>query len=107
MAAEIFWNRRGLYTELHDANWAAIPEPVRDAETKEQVAVRHLQVLAQSEQERMVARRFYAPAFFVLSCSWLLIATVLLEWPHCGRRISYGSPPFGSGIDCRCDDYYR
>ena len=47
-------------------------------ETKEQVEIRYLQVRTLSKQERMVARRFYAPAFFVLSCLWLLVVTVLL-----------------------------
>lgn len=37
-----------------------------------------MQVVVLSEQERMVARRFYAPAFFALSCSWLLIVTGLM-----------------------------
>jgi hypothetical protein len=52
-----------------------IPETL---ETKEQVEIRHLQVGVLSEQERMKARRFYAPAFFGLSCLWLVIVTGLV-----------------------------
>jgi hypothetical protein len=52
--------------------------PSQTLETKEQVEVRLLQGRALSEQERTIARCFYAPAFFLLSCFWLLIVTVLL-----------------------------
>lgn len=37
-----------------------------------------MRVLTLSEQERMTARRRYAPRFFALSCLWLGIVTALL-----------------------------
>ena len=53
-------------------------ETKEQAETKDQADARYVAVLVLSEQERMKARRFYAPAFFGLSCLWLVIVTALL-----------------------------
>ena len=58
---------------------SSAPTPARAAgQTKEEAEISYQQVLRLSEQERMVARRFYAPAFFVLSCLWLVMISVLL-----------------------------